>query len=168
LMGPNDRPLAPTAPLPPYIPSNVWIYLGKVNGWPYKIEMIGNAPSMLLEDTRAIDPASGRPVGQPRKPPKVDPSRIILNYKLLPVSEITPALFFFQTPADIASSNVIDETEAFLSQLDQFIEAEKNRKKAEAAKGEAEPLLKAPPIDVKPDPGAAGLGTIPPAEPTPK
>ena len=167
LTGAGDRPLAPTAPLPPYIPSTIWIYVGKVNGWPYKIEMIGNAPSLLQEDTRAIDPASGRPVGQPRKPPKVDPTKITLTYTLLPESEIKSELFAFQPPADLPPGSVIDETEAFLSQLDQFIQNEVARKKTEAAKGEGDPLLKAPPIEVpKPDPNAGGLGTIPPAEPS--
>jgi hypothetical protein len=166
LMGPNDRPLAPTAPLPPYIPSNVRIFIGKDNGWPYKIEMKGNAPSLLQEDTRAIDPTSGRPVGRPVKPPKVDPSKITLLYKLLPPSEIKSAQFFFQPPADLSAGSVVDETEQFIAQLDLYIQREVDRKKAEAAKkGEDEPLLKAPPIDVKSDPGVGGIGTIPPAEP---
>ena len=38
------------------------------------------------------------------------------------------------------------------------------QQKTEAAKGEVDPLLKTP-IEVKPDPNASGLGTIPPAEP---
>jgi hypothetical protein len=165
LMGQNDRPLAPTAPLPPYIPSNIRVFIGKANGWPYKIEMIGNAPSLLQEDTRAIDPTSGRPVGRPVKPPKVDPSKITLLYKLLPISEITTAQFFFQPPADLSPGSVIDETEAFIAQLDLYIQREVDRKKAEAAKkGEEEPLLKVP-LEVKSDPGAGGLGTIPPADP---
>ena len=166
LLGPNDRPLSPTAPLPPYIPSNVRIFIGKADGWPYKILMKGNAPSLLQEDTRAIDPTSGRPVGQPRKPPKVDPSEITLTYKLLPASEISDALFFFSAPADMAATNVKDETEEFMAMLDQYIQIETNRKKAEAAKAEGEPLLKAPPIEVRPDPGVGGLGTTPTPEPS--
>jgi hypothetical protein len=166
LLGPNERPLPPTAPLPPYIPSNVRVFVGKADGWPYKIEMIGNAPSLLQEDTRAIDPTSGRPVGQPRKPPKVDPSHIILYYKLLPVTELRPELFLFQAPAD-TSASVEDETEKFLAQLDQYIQMETARKKTEAMKAEGrEPQHKAPPIEVKPDPSAGGLGTVPPAEPS--
>ena len=162
LMGPNDRPLAPTAPLPPYVPSNVRMYLG-INGWPYKIEMIGEASSILLEDTRAIDPSSGRPVGQPRKPPKVDPSKVTLNYRLLPISEISEALFVFSAPSDVAATNVKDETEEFLAMLDQYIQSETNRKKAEAAKAEGESL---PPIRLPKDPATDAPGAIPTPEPT--
>jgi hypothetical protein len=163
LMGANDRPLPPTASLPPYIPSNVRVFLGKIDAWPYKIEMIGNAPSLLQEDTRAIDPATGRPVGQPRKPPKVDPSRITLRYKLLPPAEIKEGLFKFDAPADVASTSVNDETKEFLGMLDQVIEGEKQKKKAAAAKAEADQPIKVPPIDV-PSPPAGGLGTVPPPE----
>ncbi len=169
LMGPGDRPLAPTAPLPPYIPSNVQIYVGKVDGWPYKIKMVGNAPSLLQEDTRAIDPASGRPVGVKKAPPKVTPSQITLSYRLLPLAQIKPEMFFFQTPADVTSANVIDDTEQYLGYLDTAIQSETARKKAEAAKAEGEPLLNAPPIDVKPDPATKGLGIEPvPAPSSPK
>ena len=169
LMGPGDRPLAPTAPLPPYIPSNVQIYVGKVDGWPYKIKMVGNAPSLLEEDTRARDPATGRPVGVKKAPPKVTPSQITLIYKLLPQDKIKPELFFFQPPADIKSASVMDDTEQFLAQLDVYIQNQINQKKAEAAKGEGEPSLNASPIEIKPDPAARSLGIDPvPAPSSPK
>ncbi len=138
LLGPNDRPISPTAPLPPYIPSNVRVFIAKDTLWPYRIEMIGNAPSMLQEDTRQIGP-DGRPVGVKKAPPKVDPSKIVLNYTLLPETEIKPGEHFvFATPRDAA--NLIDETDQFLAQLDQYIQMETTRKKTEAAKGE-EPVF---------------------------
>ncbi len=170
LMGPGDRPLAPTAPLPPYIPSNVQIYVGRVNGWPYKIKMIGNAPSLLQEDTRAIDPTSGRPVGVKKAPPKVTPSQITLIYKLLPQTEIKPEKFVFNAPADVASGSIIDDTEQYLAYLDAAIQKHLNDKKAEAAKGgEGEPPLNAPPIEIKPEPAANGPGSdLIPRPPSPK
>ena len=165
LLGPNDRPLPPTAPLPPYVPYNVWIFIGP-NGWPYKIEMIGKVPTILLEDTRAIDPTSGRPIGQPRKPPKVDPSKVTLTYKLLPVSEISAGLFAFSAPSDAAATNLKDETEEFLARLDQYFQVEASRKKAEAAKAEKDEGETLPPIKVRPDPAADLPGPLPGPETT--
>jgi hypothetical protein len=145
LIGPGDRPLSPTAPLPPYIPANVAIYLGRLDGWPHKIEMIGNPPSMLAEDTRDIDKATGRPIGPPRKAAKVDPTKVTLRYKLLPNTEISPGLFTFEPPASVAATSIKDDTEEFLAGLDQYIAVETARKKSEAAKAEGDqPLLKAP------------------------
>jgi hypothetical protein len=161
LLGPNERGLPPTAPLPAYIPANVAIYLGTNDGWPYKIEMIGRAP-LLMEETREIDKATGRPIGRPIKPPKVDPTKITLRYKLLPMTEITPGLFNFEPPANVAATAIEDDTEKFLAGLDQYIQMELQRKKAEAAKAEAEPpLLKAKPIDVPSSPTGEGLGATP-------
>jgi len=151
LMGPNDRPLGPTAPLPPYVPSNVRVFIDKANFWPYRVVMIGAVPSEMFQaDVRQIDAASGRPIGIKKAPPKVDPTQITLNYKLLPVSEIRSGLFAFNAPANAA--NLKDDTDEFLGQLDGFIQQESSRKKAEAAKAEGEPLLKAPALEV-PSPG---------------
>jgi hypothetical protein len=147
LMGPNDRPLAPTARLPPYIPSNVRVFIDKATSWPYRIEMIGNAPLMLEDDTRQVGP-DGRPIGVKKAPPKVDPSRITLKYKLLPVTEVKPELFVFSAPADASSANLVDDTEQFLNGLDRVIQDVIAQKKTEAAKAEGGPLLKAPPIEV--------------------
>jgi hypothetical protein len=147
LLGPNDRPLGPMDRLPPYIPSNVRVFIDKANSWPYRIEMIGNAPLMLAEDNRQLGP-DGRPIGVRKAPPKVDPSRITLKYKLLPVTEVKPELFAFSAPADASSANLVDETETFLGYLDNYIQNVLAQKKAEAAKAEGGPLLKAPPIEV--------------------
>jgi hypothetical protein len=108
--------------------------------------MIGNAPSMLQEDTRQLDP-NGRPIGVKKAPPKVDPSRITLKYKLLPLTELKPELFVFSAPADASSANLVDDTELYLGYLDQGIQAVIAQRKAEAAKAEGGPLLKAPPIE---------------------
>ncbi len=162
LMGPNDRPISPTAPLPPYIPSNVRVFVSKDTLWPYRIEMTGRANSMLEEDTRQIGP-DGRPIGQKKTPPKVDPSKIVLNYTLLPESEIKPGEHFvFAAPRDAA--NLIDETDQFLAQLDQYIQIESTRKKTEAAKGE-DPAF---PGSINVPPAGAGAATSPSGDPVPR
>lgn len=158
LLDPTGRPLPPTADLPPYIPNVIRVFIKKATGWPAKVEMIGNAPLLMQEDIRQFDPATGRPVGRPVKPPKVDPTRITLRYTLTSPDEIKPGLFDFTAPADVAGTNVKDETKEFLDVLDRYIQVAKANKQAEAARAEGEPLLKAPPIEVGKDP-AGGLGT---------
>lgn len=166
LFGPNDRPLAPTAPLPPYIPSNIRVFIDKVNFWPYRIEMIGVAP-LLIEDSREIDPVNKRPIGVRRPPPDVKPTNITLRYILLPDSEIKPdEQFVFTTPRD--ATNLVDETEQFLALLDQAIQFKLNEKKAkEAAEGAAEATIKAPPLDL-PSQSPAPIGTPSPEPSTPR
>ncbi|WP_435015858.1 hypothetical protein TA3x_003412 [Tundrisphaera sp. TA3] len=169
LLGPGDQPLSPTAPLPPYVPSNIQITLGAEDHWPYRIKMIGNAPSILSmqEDTRKIG-QDGRPIGVKRPPPKINPSTVTLEYGLKPDAAIDPALFSFQAPTDAANPPK-DDTELFLSYLDNSIMVETERKKAEAAKQEGEPAtLKDSLIIPKGDPGdGTGLGILPKPSPTP-
>ena len=159
LFGPNDRPLPPTAPLPPYVPSNVQIFIAKDTLWPYRIEMIGNAPSAMI-DVQEYDKATGRPVGARRAQPKVDPSKIVLIYTLLPESEIKPdEQFVFTIPR--GDTQPIDGTDPFLSQLDQMIQIQQNEKKAKEAAGEgADVMIKAPPLDL-PSPAPAPIGGSP-------
>ncbi len=52
-------------PCPPTSPRNVAIYVGKLDGWPYKIEMIGNAPSLA---------PGGHPGDRPRHQPPDRPA----------------------------------------------------------------------------------------------
>ena len=49
---------APAGFLPPYIPMDGTLYLGKDDGWPYKLVLVGRKPSALFE-TRRTRP--GRP-----------------------------------------------------------------------------------------------------------
>lgn len=170
LVGPREQGLSPTAPLPPYIPSNIQITLGKDNLWPYRVQMIGAVPSVALlqEDTRQIG-QDGRPIGAKRPPPKINPSRLILEYQLQPPGPIDPNKFVFAAPTD-PNNTPLDDTEQFLGFLDQTIMAETERKNAAAASKEAEPILNdAIPVP-RPAPGADdGLGIIPkPAAPAPR
>ncbi len=153
----GDRPLPPTVPLPPYIPSNIRLFLGKADLWPYKVEMIGNAPSLLqMEDTRPIGP-DGRPVGVRKAPPKVDPSRVILTYTPLPDADIKPELFVFSAPPD--ATNLMDKTDPFLANMDMAIAQHIASKKAEAAKSEGGPLIKE--TLTAPSPGATDPVPVP-------
>jgi outer membrane lipoprotein-sorting protein len=137
LMGPNQQPLPPTAPLPAYIPSNIALYIDQETGWPHKVEMIGNAPSLLQEDTRRIG-LDGRPIGAKTQMPKVEPSRITLSYENVKLNtELKPELFAFQAPPD--AKGLTDGTDELLNFLDSVIQAETARKRAEAAK--ADPLV---------------------------
>ncbi len=167
LLGANDRGLPATSPLPPYVPTTVQLYVGKENGWPYKLVMTGITPVKVVEEARAYDPVSGRPIGVKKAPPKVDPTKITLLYNLLPLTEIKPGLFEFEPPADVAVSNVKDETDDFLKQLRLLIQSENNRKKAEAAKTAAgdEPLPKTKPLEIgSPQPDTGKFDTFPTPE----
>ena len=169
LLGNRNQMLSPTAPLPPYIPSIIQITLGEDDHWPYEVQMIGKVPSgvALEEDLRPIG-QDGRPIGVKRPAPKIDPSRLTLEYTLQSPDTITPGQFVFQAPTD-PSNPVEDDTEKFLALLDQSIAAETERKNAEAAKKEAEPILKDSLIVPRP-PGSGdeGLGILPKPADTPK
>ena len=156
LTGPGQQPLSPTTPLPPYIPSNIAVTIDQETGWPYKVEMLGNTPSLLQEDVRRIG-LDGRPVGAKSAVPKVEPSRIVLMYSNVKLNpDLKPETFAFDAPRD--AKNLVDGTDALLNYLDQIIQLETGRKRAEAAK--ADPLLggsleipkTAPPIEPPPAP----------------
>ncbi len=138
LFGPNQQAVPATEPLPPYIPSNVAVWIGQEDGWPMKVEMVGNPPSMLRQDSRRMGP-DGRPMGAKVTTPKVEPSKITLRYLDLKLDPEIPAeTFAFSAPPD--ARNVADGTEEFTNFLDQAIQSETARKKADSSKG-AETLI---------------------------
>jgi outer membrane lipoprotein-sorting protein len=131
LMAPNGQPVPAVGPLPPYIPSNVMVWVGKDDGFPYKLELYGDSAS-LLQDARRFGP-DGRPIGGKSNAPKVEPSRITLAYTNVKINTEIPAESFgFQAPD---AKNVVDMTDELLSNLDQAIQMETQRKKVEAANG---------------------------------
>jgi outer membrane lipoprotein-sorting protein len=122
--------------LPPYIPGLAVLYLGKDDGWPYKLELRGQKPTRLW-DTRKDGP-DGRKIGSLNSIQSVDPTVITLvysNVKLNPTLNLDE--FAFQAPNPAA---VDDGTEMFVKQLDQMLAAQADRKKAEATKKEG-PVL---------------------------
>ncbi|MDX2035228.1 MAG: outer membrane lipoprotein carrier protein LolA [Isosphaeraceae bacterium] len=134
LLGPNQQPLSPTAPLPAYIPSNIALHIDQESGFPLKVEMIGNAPSLLQEDTRRIG-VDGRPIGAKTSMPKIEPSRITLTYTNLKINPVLqPEEFAFQAPPD--AKGLVDGTDELMTFLDSVIQAETARRRADAAKGD--------------------------------
>lgn len=137
LLGPNQPAISPTAQLPSYIPSMAVLTLGKDDGWPYKLKLVGKRPSVIT-DTRKIG-QDGRPIGRRSAVVEVAPTVIMLTYsdvKLNP--ELTVEDFIFSAPP---GARVDDTTQALLGMLDSTIQVRAAQKKAEAAKAE-DPLLK--------------------------
>jgi outer membrane lipoprotein-sorting protein len=144
LTGPNNQPIPPVGPLPPYIPNNVAVWVGQDDGVPYRVEMYGDPPSML-QDGRRFGPDQ-RAMGPKAAATKVDPSRISLVYTNVKINtEIPVESFGFQAPDN---KNVRDFTEEYLSGLDQLIQAATMRKKAETPGKTAEPPLLPSAMDV--------------------
>ena len=152
LVGPDQRPLPATGPLPAFVPSLATLYLGKDDGWPYKLDMLGKVPTILM-DTRRIGP-DGKPIGSRSSIEKVDASEIKLVYSNVRFNgTIRPEEFAFQEPPN---ATVEDNTETVLKGLNQAIEIRAMQKRAEAARQEG-PVLDQP-IDIPKLP----------ADPTPK
>ena len=150
LVGLDGRPVAAGGFLPLYIPMDATLYLGKEDGWPYQLVLVGRKPSIL--ETRRTGP-DGRPISVKGVIDKATPSEIKLVYKDVKLNtKLRLEEFAFQPPP---TANVDDSTEALIKGLDQAIQVEIQRKKNEAAKKEAPPLDQAPAV-----PGA-------PAETTP-
>jgi outer membrane lipoprotein-sorting protein len=141
LVGLDGRPVAAGGFLPPYIPMDATLYLGKEDGWPYQLVLVGRKPSVL---TRRTGP-TGRPIATKGAADSVSPSEIKLIYKDVKLNaKLRLEEFAFQAPP---TANVDDSTEMLIKGLDQAIQMEIQRKKNEAAKKEG-PTLDEPPIGV--------------------
>lgn len=139
LTSPGQEAIPPTAPLPPYVPSLVKLYLGKEDGWPYRVKMTGRAAS-IMELKKKIQQTGpdGRPVGRATSLPKDPPSEIVLTYsnvELNPTFDSDP--FAFQPPKDL---RVDDTTEKTMAELTATLNELAARKKAEAAKNSGDDL----------------------------
>jgi outer membrane lipoprotein-sorting protein len=153
LIGPDQRQLPLTGPLPPYVPSTVTLYLGQKDGWPYKIVMVGKVPS-ILQDTRRIGP-DGRPIGSRSSIEKVEPSRIEMVYSNVQLNpEIRVEEFAFQAPPN---AQVEDTTDTIIKGLEQAIQIQAMQKRSEAARQEGPVLDQSIEIPARP-----------PTVPTPK
>jgi outer membrane lipoprotein-sorting protein len=152
LVGPDQRALPPTGPLPAYVPSLATLYLGKNDGWPYKLVLVGKQPT-ILQDTRRIG-ADGKPIGSRSSIERMDVSRIELVYSNVQLdATIKPEEFAFQPPPSAA---VEDSTETIIKGLDQAIQIQAMQKRNEATQKEGPVLDQS--IEIP----------KPPAEPTPK
>ncbi|MGC8643222.1 MAG: LolA family protein, partial [Isosphaeraceae bacterium] len=152
LTGPDQRPVAATGPLPAFIPSTTSLYLGKEDGWPYKLVLVGHVPS-IIKDTRPRGPA-GKPIGPKRPTEQIEPSKIELTYSNVQINPtIRPEEFAFQAPPNV---QVEDNTEIIIKGLDQKVQYEAMQKRAQAAQQEGPVLDQS--IEIP----------KPPSEPTPK
>ena len=153
LVGLDGRPVAASGFLPPYMPMDATLYLGKEDGWPYQLVLVGRKPTVLT-DTRRTGP-SGRPVAAKGAIDKVIPGEIKLIYKDVKLNtKLRLEEFAFQAPP---TANVDDNTEMVIKGLDQAIQMEIQRKKNESAKTDG-PLLDQP----------AGVPAAPSDSPTPR
>jgi outer membrane lipoprotein-sorting protein len=153
LVGPDQRQLPLTGPLPPYVPNTVTLYLGKDNGWPYKIYMLGKVPTVLL-DNRRVGP-DGKVIGSRSSIERPEPSMVELIYTNVQINpDIRAEEFAFQAPPN---AQVEDTTETIIKGLDQAIQIQAMQKRTEAARTDV-PVLEQT-IDIP---------TRPPTEPTPK
>jgi len=160
LLGPNQQPLPPTAPLPSYIPGQATLTIRKEDGWPYKVRLAGRQPTVLL-DTRRIGP-DGRPVGPRSSIQTIEPSVIVLAYSIVSLDpKFQDSDFNFPAPEGV---RVDDSTEAVLSEIDQMVQMRNAQKQAEAAKTEA-PLLDQQIAIPRANAGAEGAAPPPTAPP---
>lgn len=134
-VGPDQRPLPAMGPLPAYVPSLATLYLGKDDGWPYKLILVGKMGSILQDARRGPD---GRLAAARGSVEKIDPSKIELIYSnVLINTKLKPEEFAFQAPPNAI---VEDTTEIILKGLDQAIQYQAMQKRTEAARQEG-PLL---------------------------
>jgi outer membrane lipoprotein-sorting protein len=136
LTGPDQRQAGITGLLPPYIPMDATLYLGKDDGWPYKLVLLGRKPTRLL-DTRK-EGVDGRKIGSLSSIEVVNPTSITLEYTNVRLNPtLSPSEFAFTPPSN---ASVEDGTEMIVKQLDSAIAMQAERKKAEAAKKDG-PIL---------------------------
>jgi hypothetical protein len=163
LLGPNQQPLPALAPLPAYIPSLATVYVGKEDGWPYKVLLVGQART-ILEDTRPRGP-DGRPIGPRSLIQKALVSRIELAYQNVKLNtEVAATEFAIPQPPPNAS--VDDNTQAILNELEKAVQVRAAEKKAaEAGKDDNAVLDQSIPV---PKAAPAPLPSPGPGSPSPK
>jgi outer membrane lipoprotein-sorting protein len=149
LVGPDSRPVNPLGILPPYIPMDVTLFLGKEDGWPYRLILQGRPGTTLLE--RPIGP-DGRPIGAKSSIEKIPRTVITLDYSDVTLNRtISVDEFAFQAPAN---ATVDDNTESLLKGLDRELEREAQKKKNEAAKKDGAVIDQSINLPAPPDSGA--------------
>jgi outer membrane lipoprotein-sorting protein len=134
--------------LPPYIPGLAILYLGKDDGFPYKLILRGQPPTKM-EDTRKEGP-DGRKIGSLNSIQSVEPTIITMVYtdvKLNPTLNVDEFVFSAPNPAGVE-----DGTEMIVRQLDQMLAIQADRKKQEATKKETPSVLDQP-LDIPTPPG---------------
>jgi outer membrane lipoprotein-sorting protein len=146
----DSRPVNPIGVLPPYIPMDVTLFLGKEDGWPYKMILAGR-PLSTVFDTRRLGP-DGRLQGAKSSIEKIPRTLITLVYSDVKLnSAIRVDRFAFTAPAN---ATVEDSTEALLKGLDRELEREAQKKKSDAAKKDGAIIDQSINLPAPPDAGA--------------
>jgi outer membrane lipoprotein-sorting protein len=167
LTSPDQPKLSPTTPVPAYVPNRAAIWLGTEDGWPYKVELYGQAPSILeRQNTPRELSADGRPIGPvPSAADQPPPSEIRLVYTDVKINQpIGPEQFAFQPPEGL---RVVDGTAELLQDLSRAIMQREAQRKAEAAKlGPELPSIPVPtpPTDLETPPKVESLPEPPKSE----
>ncbi len=139
LLAVGSRPDSPPRLLPPYIPGEATVYLGKADYWPYKVVLVGTQPSVPM-DTRRLG-LNGEPIGARSSIIKLEPTRIVLIYSNVNRLPTIPA-GRFQAPAP-RGITVEDRTQSIIDAIDQA-------PKLQAAKKKTEAVQEVPPLEVAP------------------
>jgi hypothetical protein len=138
--------------LPPYVPSVVRLWIGKEDGWPYKVELQGRVASMMREGP--VLGADGRTVAKRSAATRQPQSSLTLVYALND-KPVRDEEFLFAAPPTV---NAQDLTDRITTSLEAAIAESAARKRA-AGQGPGD-LLDQPIPAPRPD------GTTPP-EPEP-
>ncbi len=147
LIAPDGRNVQQIGMLPPYIPTDALLYVGKEDGWPYKLRLSGRPPTTVF-DTRKKGP-DGRYIGSKSSIETVAPTKIVLEYSDVKLNvAIQVNEFVFQPPP---AASVEDNTEMMVRALEQAIRVQSERKKAEATKKDGAVLEQE--INIPPPPG---------------
>lgn len=155
LSAPGQPPLPPTGPLPPYVPSLVYVWVGQEDGWPYRVELSGRMLSVMeRKDIREIGP-DGRPIGRPMTLPDQTPTEIVLTYHDVALnSTLDPQEFFWTPPQGV---RVLDETQGIVASLDAMLAQQAAQRRAEAAQEPELPgslTIPTPPADLPEPPSS--------------
>ncbi len=139
LSSPDQPPLPATGPLPPYVPSLVYLWLGQEDGWPYRVELSGRMPGIMemKKEMREIGP-DGRPVGRPMETPDMNPSEIVLTYTDVVLNPELEAKEFVFTASPAERDRIVDETQGIVASLDAILAQRASERRAEAAREEPE------------------------------
>ncbi|MEI7921778.1 MAG: hypothetical protein WCJ40_07710 [Planctomycetota bacterium] len=171
LVAPGQQPLPTNAPLPAYVPSIVRAWIGKDDGWPYQLRLVGRAPSEINLNQAQLGP-DGRPMRRPSAGPKVTPSAMTLSYSNVQLNiPLKPEQFAYTAPPALVGQ-VADDTEEFLTVLDRILAEAEARQRA-AGNGDSS-LKQSIPIPKRPvensaapapltAPGAPATGAAQPA-----
>jgi outer membrane lipoprotein-sorting protein len=143
LLPADSRPDSPQRLLPPYIPGEATVYLGKADYWPHKVILAGTQPAVAM-DTRRRG-LNGEPIGARSSIIKLEPTRIVLTYSNVQRPAAIPDdRFRAPTPRGTAAE---DRTKSIIDAIDQAPRIQDGKKKGETSR-EDKPLV-LPPIDIE-------------------